>query len=217
MYNVPCKGTREDSEMSENKNMELWNQVCVTDPSITKHVGQRGGFTAIDAQSQIKRATELWGPYGGKWVVDACTYEFLGEDVMLQAIFHYPGGEFDIATDMKFKAGNDTCKKLLTDLTTKALSKLGFNSDVFEGKFDDNKYVAGLKNGKPKSPPQKIDSDQLQTIGKLIKETTTDYPEFEKHFQKKFGVETLEELSYVAGQYLIGLLNRKLDKQNADN
>ena len=34
---------------------------------------------------------------------------------------------------------------LRTDARSKALSTLGFNSDIFEGKFDDNKYVAEMR------------------------------------------------------------------------
>ena len=45
--------------MSKN-NMALWNSVCETDPQFTKSVNQRGGFTAIGAQSQIMKATEVW-------------------------------------------------------------------------------------------------------------------------------------------------------------
>ena len=139
-------------------NMELWNQVCTTDPAVTKRVNQRGGFTAICAQSQLKRATELWGPYGSTWGVrelkSAAMHNAAGEPIEVAAngAFWYPGGEFPISTDIAYRPGNDTMKKLLTDLTTKALSKLGFNSDVFEGKFDDNKYVEGLKNPPPPPP-----------------------------------------------------------------
>ncbi len=141
--------------MSEN--MKLWNSVCETDPAVTKHVTQRGGFTAICAQSQRKRATELWGPYGGKWGVKDLKYGFLGPqempvEVSLSATFYYPGGECALSVDMTYKVGNDSCKKLLTDLTTKALSMLGFNSDVFEGKYDDNKYVEALKKKNGKKP-----------------------------------------------------------------
>ena len=32
-------------------------------------------------------------------------------------------------------------KKIETDLTTKALSKLGFSADIFMGKYDDVKYM----------------------------------------------------------------------------
>ena len=140
------------SEKKAKDNMELWNLVCKTDPTITKKVEQRGGFTAICAQSQIKRATELWGSYGIKWGVKNCTYECknlpIGAEeqtgIFLTAVFYYPDGEFEIASDMYYKPRDDCMKKLLTDLTTKALSKLGFNSDVFEGKFDDSKYVEAV-------------------------------------------------------------------------
>ena len=40
-----------------------------------------------------------------------------------------------------YYSNNDVHKKLKTDALTKGLSELGFNSDIFEGKFDDNKYV----------------------------------------------------------------------------
>jgi hypothetical protein len=42
---------------------------------------------------------------------------------------------------MVYKVGNETRKKLITDLRSKCLSTLGFNSDVFEGLYDDNRYV----------------------------------------------------------------------------
>ena len=44
--------------------MSLWNSVCVTDPQHTKRVNQRGGFTAIGAQSQIMEATKMFGSFG---------------------------------------------------------------------------------------------------------------------------------------------------------
>lgn len=130
--------------------MALWNRVCKTDPAFTKKVSQRGGFTSVCAQTQIKNATIEWGPYGMAWGVRDCEHDCIrdgkGEivEVALKATFYYPGGDFPLSTDMAYKPGNDTRKKLLTDLTTKALSKLGFNSDVFEGLYDDNKYVQAM-------------------------------------------------------------------------
>ena len=145
----------------QNSNMELWNEVCETDIKNTKQVNQRGGFTAIQAQSQIMRATEMWGPYGGLWGVKDCVYDYLrdakGEilEATLEAKFFYPTGSrgpasFEISTDYKYRAGDDCRKKMLTDLTTKALSKLGFNADIFLGLWDDNKYVDG-KGGDAKA------------------------------------------------------------------
>ena len=52
--------------MPEKKisNLSLWESVETTDPEFTTKVNQRGGFTAIGAQYQIKNATELFGPFG---------------------------------------------------------------------------------------------------------------------------------------------------------
>ena len=49
------------------KNMDLWSSVETTDPEFTTKVNQRGGFTAIGAQYQIKTATETFGPFGIGW------------------------------------------------------------------------------------------------------------------------------------------------------
>jgi hypothetical protein len=50
-----------------NKNLELWDAVSRTNEKNTKPVNQRGGFTAIDAHSQIKAATEAFGAAGKGW------------------------------------------------------------------------------------------------------------------------------------------------------
>ena len=47
--------------------MDLWSSVETTDPEFTTKVNQRGGFTAIGAQYQIKTATETFGPFGIGW------------------------------------------------------------------------------------------------------------------------------------------------------
>ena len=88
-------------------NMKIWDKVCVTDPEITKRVTQRGGFTAIDAQAQLKRATEVFGPYGTDWGLADLDYYMIydGEgnmvEVTLTARFFYPGGEFPMSNDMR--------------------------------------------------------------------------------------------------------------------
>ena len=162
-----------EEKMSETKkdkqpdNMALWNSVCTTDPTTTKQVTQRGGFTAICAQSQRKRATEVWGMYGSTWGVKDlfwCTQGEAGVEIALEATFWYPGGKFPISVDTPFRAGNDTRKKLLTDLTTKALSMLGFNADVFEGKFDDNKYVSEMMEKFAKKPAPKKPAPKAQPV-----------------------------------------------------
>ena len=79
-----------------------------------------------------------------------------------KARFYYPGGDFPIhSTIVMLKAGRfdeDWAKKILTDITTKALSKLGFSADVFLGMYDDNKYVNSLKG----QEAPKLSEDRFQ-------------------------------------------------------
>jgi len=156
----------------KDNNLELWNQVCETDPSITKRLTHGAKLTAICAQSQLKKATELWGPYGEKWHLSDLKWEYISNskaevvEVCLSAIFRAPNISFELSNDMAYRPGSETRKKLLTDLRSKALSTLGFNSDVFEGKFDDNRYVAEAKrkaaaNNKAPQPPKRS-KEQLQ-------------------------------------------------------
>jgi hypothetical protein len=175
-----AKKEKKEEEIKEptekNHNMDLWYQVCETNPELTRVVTTRGKFTSICAQSQRKRATEIWGSYGINWGLKNLTWDYLRDEnnkvvlLYLWADFHYPdpGGfehSFEIASDIRCRTKDggyveDCHKKLQTDLITKALSMLGFNSDVFEGKFDDDKYVAEMRE-KFKSPAKDmLDKDK---------------------------------------------------------
>lgn len=68
--------------------------------------------------------------------------------VGFKATFFFPNGEFEITNSIKIftdnnhsKIDDNYAKKLETDALTKALSKLGFNADIFLGKFDDTRYL----------------------------------------------------------------------------
>jgi hypothetical protein len=72
--------------------------------------------------------------------------------VGFKATFFFPNGEFEITNSIKIftdnkhsKIDDNFAKKLETDALTKALSKLGFNADIFLGKFDDVRYVEEMK------------------------------------------------------------------------
>ena len=72
--------------------------------------------------------------------------------VGFKATFFFPNGEFEITNSIKIftdnkhsKIDDNFAKKLETDALTKALSKLGFNADIFMGKFDDLRYVEEMK------------------------------------------------------------------------
>ena len=149
--------------INENKdfNMAIWEQVDTSDPAQLKKVDQRGGFLSIDAYPQIKAATEIFGPMGLGFGLQDVDYKLVenveasttkkpntkGMVMIFQCTFWYkiPGGDtigqFPIVNSMLFEARNDCPKKLLTNSITKALSYLGFNYDVFSGRWDDDPYI----------------------------------------------------------------------------
>ena len=145
--------TKKKTAPAKYKGLELWDQVCETNPEHTKQVraGARS-FTAIDAQPQLKAATVIWGPFGQDWGVkhESFIVSSGGNLARYSATLFYPGGELPLHADCQIiylngkRAGqynDDWTKKMATDALTKGLSKLGFNADAFEGKYDDNKYV----------------------------------------------------------------------------
>ena len=132
-------------------NMELWNKVSTTDPKYTKQV-KFGSykFTDIDSMWNIRRATELWGPYGSTWGLKEfhVTVIYGGENVAgvyVHGTFSYPGGAFSVAADMPYEPKGETLKKLQTMCIGKALSRLGFSADVYMGRFDDSAYVKEME------------------------------------------------------------------------
>lgn len=149
---------------SKNTNMALWDSVCETEKEFVRQIsyGTRK-FSAIDAMYQIRNATSQWGIYGTTWGLKELVWELIRDEknvlieLSLNAIFWYPHGEFPIASDIKYDPGRDCRKKLMTDVTTKALSKLGYNADVFLGAFDDNPYENGHGRDKGGKPPRSKD------------------------------------------------------------
>lgn len=166
-------------------NMELWNKVCETDPKHTKKVSFGRGFTAIDPMYQIRTATEHLGVAGFDWGWEVVETLFLPNDtvavrvrlwhsrdgVKVESSFIEQWGQCGLYTDSnKSKDDQDCMKKATTDGLTKCLSCLGFNADVFLGKFDDNRYVAQMNEKfKDDWPPEKREFSFKKTdLDKLI-------------------------------------------------
>lgn len=138
-------------------NMTLWDSVCKTDPKHTKKAKIGGmNITAIAPQYQIQEATRQFGPYGGKWGFESIELDYgliaSLKLVVFKGTFFHPTGKFQIINSSKMYMDRaekmidaDFAKKIETDALTKALSKLGFNADVFMGRYDDTKYVNELK------------------------------------------------------------------------
>lgn len=162
--------------MDKSRNMELWNRVSITDPSITKKLEFGKGFkpTTIDAYRQIQSFTEEFGAATQGWHFTTemvmghpkvCSIKLslytTSENKPIE-VFGTSEWEPTSKTFPNGKLDPEAPKKATTDALTKAFSILGFNADVFMGKFDDNKYVAQAasyykeKNeGKPQDGPQR--------------------------------------------------------------
>lgn len=149
--------------------MYIWSRVETTDPDMTERVNFGAfKFTTIDAQYQIRRATELFGPCGLGWgirnqkfdmlVVDPADphYNLLCFTAQLWYLLNGQEASIDIAADIElfentkngWKRVSDPMKKVRTDALTKGFSWLGFSADVFMGRFDDAKYVQRLQQEK---------------------------------------------------------------------
>lgn len=96
--------------------------------------------------------------------------------VVFKATFFYPNGEFPIINSISLFTNNEMtkiddnfAKKIETDALTKAISKLGFNADIFMGKFDDVRYVEEMKKEFADAPvqvPEPPVADKAKQMGK---------------------------------------------------
>lgn len=176
----------------KNNNLKLWDSVDSTDPKHTKKVTNSGRtYSSIDATSQYKKATEIFGAYGSTWGLKNIDvmHHTIGDTVLanMKAMFYYPGGEFETINSIKLayktngyqgkegylKVDEEAYKKLETNTVTKALSRLGFNADVFLGQFEDNQYIQEINYAYADVPGAKISSDEVIEIQKLLKKTGT--------------------------------------------
>ena len=180
-------------------NMKLWELVEKTNPAYTKPA-KIGGMkiTAIAPQYQIKLATEQFGPYGKgfgfkKIELDYSLVEKL-DLVVFKGVFFFPDGEFEIINSSKMfmdrakkMVDADFAKKIETDALTKALSKLGFNADVFMGRFDDTKYVMEMKEEFNKPPV--INENQITALRSLFHSGMS-----EQQFLQQWNIPTMQDI-----------------------
>lgn len=104
--------------------------------------------------------------------------------VVFKAMFFYPDGEFPIINSISLFTNNEMskiddnfAKKVETDALTKAISKLGFNADIFMGKFDDVRYVEEMKQ-EFKSPEEKAKQEAAAKEQERLQEIANDIAKF---------------------------------------
>lgn len=187
-----------------------------TDPKDLKNVTSNGrNFSAIDSTSQFLNATKIFdGAYGITWGLKDLEYTYKSlsdtELLILKAIFFFPGGEFVLHNSIKLaymtqgyqnkpgylKVDDEAYKKIETNTVSKALAKLGFNADVFMGKFEDNNYVQELNYAYADIPGKKIDGEKVREIQQLLKSTNTDLHSLLQNYQVQH-LAQLNETQYI--------------------
>jgi hypothetical protein len=165
--------------------MAIWDAVSRTNPANTKRVNQRGGFTAINAQSQIMEATRQFGPVGVGWGYECGEITRMDNMVIVPVTLWHGAREnsfgpvFGCAEMFGQRVDHDAPKKAMTDALTKGLSQLGFNADVFLGLYDDNKYVEAVRRefAAPPAPvnaPTPEASETLRQLRRTLAECTSE-------------------------------------------
>ena len=190
-----------------SNHLELWNKVERTNPKYTKKANVKGNnITAIAPQYQIKNVTEQFGSYGKTWGFKSLDFDYTLVDnlglVVLHAVFYYPEGEFPIKNaqnifidNAKTKIDDNFAKKLETDTLTKAISKLGFNADIFMGLFDDVKYLAEVtKEFAEKPAPIKLSEKAISQILDKGKDECEKYLKLHQDQKVELSTEQIEIL-----------------------
>lgn len=190
-------------------------------PESLKWASTRGGYTTVMAQYQMEKCTKIWGVYGKYWGLRNLVWNWIhGPDgpvyVQLDCEFFYcttefsQSGDFAMTTGWAFSNGDsDILKKVQTDAISKALSKLGIDSDVFKGLWAQKNATDGVvyvgdnpERDIPRAMPDRVN----YLTGNL-------FPKCTKNVSKGFEVK-LNDLNwnYLAVETVIA----KLEKHLAD-
>lgn len=147
----------------KSENLALWVQHEDINPSYTKPItGKDYKGTSPNAHHIIRCLTEMFGPVGkgfgwrvlvegienfGDTAIHWCRIEFWHTD-RANTFESYGQTKMSYMTRGKppyLKVDEDAPKKSLTDAITKAASQIGIASNIFLGRWDDNKYVAEVE------------------------------------------------------------------------
>lgn len=188
-------------------NMDLWDRVSKTNPAHTKKVTFGRAITAIDPYRQIEAATREFGPAGQGWGWSVKQVEHLPTNevaVLVNLWVKKKGapdgysegsieqwGQASLYIDKNEKMKDkDLMKKATTDGLTKCLSCMGFNADIFLGKFEDNKYVQQMVNEHAPKPhfTKKLLAGFLSSITSEIATGQKTAEQIIKHLENEYTV-----------------------------
>lgn len=211
----------------EEKNLELWDQVCTTDPSMAKSF-DNGTFsgTTIDPQYQFREATKVLGPFGQGWWVENERYQIVDANENAKVMFFYgvlsymwegKSGSVVITSGVKFaykaKSGREivdveASKKVLTNAIGKGLSRLGFNADIYLGKFDDSAYVEAASLMDHVNGGKTINEIDAKIVRDLVEQTDSDLEKMLVHV----GAESVEKMTQPQFSKFVTAMKGKLKR-----
>lgn len=191
---------------NSKKNLRHWDRFSDIDPKFTKQItGKPYKGTSPNPQYVIKCLTDIFGPVG-----EGFGWEVVAEDFtpLLGDVLHWcrikfwhtdRSNTFDsygqtkaayVTSGGKNMVDEDAPKKSLTDAIIKAASHIGIASNIFLGRWDDQKYVAQVdatyRGNEPKHPTLnpniKIADAMIFDIKKHGVNTVTNHPKFKVDF-----------------------------------
>lgn len=136
--------------MTMSSNMKLWELVEKTEEGKVKQYTTDDGavLNSVDSINKIKKATEHFGIYGASWGLKDIKHseQRINNGLMLgtvDAVFYVKDGEYktefqitnsiaiSVVVEGKLSINSTYRKAIETDTISKALSRLGFNADIY--------------------------------------------------------------------------------------
>lgn len=179
-----------------NDKMEFWNSVKKTDPSRVKPItGKQYSGNSPQPYYLVERMTEKFGMCGIGWglnIINERMERLTDNDVLHVALvelwYMHEEKRGAIQQVGQTKAcymtskgallvDEDAPKKSVTDAMTKCMSYLGFAGDIFNGQWNDSKYVNDLTNefgGSTQAVKPKVALDLVKAVNEMQKCKTLD-------------------------------------------
>ena len=172
----------------QSDNLKLWNTWADIDPKYTKKItGKPYQGTSPSPQYVIKCLTDMFGPIGVGWglhvkaegftpladeILHWCRVEFWHTD-RANTFEAYGQTKALMKTHNGLKSDEDAPKKSFTDALVKAASYIGVASNIFLGRWDDQRYVDDVKaafndNAPATEPEQPKDRDPVAIRDSLL-------------------------------------------------
>jgi hypothetical protein len=212
-------------------NMQLWESVCVTDPSAVKPItGKQYKGNSPKPYWVIEQATKKFGPCGIGWGIEVVSERFErfsdteSLHIALVRVWYELDGKRGIIEQMgqtrssyvtstgKFIVDEDAPKKSVTDGMVKCLSMLGFAGDIFSGQWDDSKYVEWAAEETKKRATQTLNEKQISEIIALL--DGRDFSAFMKWVSRCVGYD-IQALQGVPANAFQPIINKLKVKESA--